>query len=153
MKKLVNGVEVDLTPEEIAELEASRTINLAELKKAMQKQVDAQVDAIMRDCIGERATEYQRAENQARAYKAAGYSGTVPTTVRVWAETKSWTNQQAADDIIAQADAWIAAQDAIRENRLKTKEAYRVATSDAQLATAQAAWSAFVISMRNALGV
>lgn len=153
MKKLVNGIEIDLTPEEIAEVEASRIVNLAELKKAMQRQVDAQVDSIMRDCIGERATEYQRAESQARAYKAAGYSGSVPTTVRVWAETKSWTNQQAADDIIAQADSWIAAQDVIRENRLKTKEAYRVATSNAQLNAAQLAWNGFVVSIRNALGV
>lgn len=153
MKKLVNGIEIDMTPAEVAEFEASRAVDLAEVKKTMQKQVDAQVDAIMRDCIGERATEYQRAESQARAYKAAGYSGSVPTTVRVWAETKSWSNQQAADDIIAQADSWIAAQDVIRENRLKTKEAYRVATSNAQLNAAQAAWSGFVISIRNALGV
>ncbi|CAB4163229.1 hypothetical protein UFOVP814_12 [uncultured Caudovirales phage] len=122
-------------------------------KTNLIKQVDAQVDAIMRDCIGERATEYQRAETQARAYKAAGYTGTAPTTVRVWAETKAWTNRQAADDIIAQADAWVTAQDAIRENRLKTKEALRVAANDAQLAAAQTAWGGFVSYIRNALGV
>lgn len=153
MKKLVNGIEYEMTPDEAIAFEASRAVDFNQLKQSYLKRVDTDVDAIMRDCIGERATEYQRAESQARAYKAASYSGTVPTTVRVWAETKLWTNQQAADDIIAQADAWIGAQDAIRENRLKTKEAYRISTTEAQLNSVKASWGGFVSYIRNALGV
>jgi hypothetical protein len=85
--------------------------------------------------------EYVRAEAQARAFKAAGYpADNVPSSVESWAEAKhrdNWTAQQAADDIIATADAWYGLLDAIRKLRLCAKEDVRHAiTNEEALARA-----------------
>jgi hypothetical protein len=117
------------------------------------KELDQNVDQLIKDCIGEKATEYQRAETQARAYKASGYSGDAQRSVKVWAEIKGWTQVEGADDIIRQADAWIAAQETIREKRLYAKEAYRVSTTVVNLNTARSTWLAFLAYIRSVLGL
>lgn len=80
---------------------------------------DAQRLRIVGDAC--RAFEYQAAEQGAQAYKAAGYAGTVPGVVSSWATARGWTNQQAADDILAAATAFRAALEGIRAIRLKAK--------------------------------
>lgn len=82
--------------------------------------------------------EYKRAEEAARSFAAAGYpESDVPSAVSSWASAKSWTAQQAADDIIATADYWYGAIDQIREIRLAGKAAVQAATSEQREATAQ----------------
>ena len=57
---------------------------------------------------GQEAT-YMLKERQAREYAAAGYpAASVPPLVQVEADAFGITPQQAADEIIAKADAWIA---------------------------------------------
>lgn len=123
----------------------------AETKAANVKKVDADVDAIYASAIGNRATEYSEAESQAIVYKTAGYIGTVPAYVTSWLSnnTKGLTTaQQAADDIIAQANAWRGAASAIRSNRLLAKKNL---TND--VPTAMASWNGFVTAIRSALGI
>ena len=56
---------------------------------------------------GQEAT-YMLKERQARDYAAAGYpAASVPSLVQAEADAFGITPQQAADEIIAQADAWI----------------------------------------------
>jgi hypothetical protein len=78
--------------------------------------------------------EYRRAEQQARAFKAAGYPpADVPSCVASWAKARyrdGWTDQQAADDIIATADRWYGILDVIRDLRLRAKEDVRYASSN-----------------------
>ena len=82
--------------------------------------------------------EYKRAEEAARGFKTAGYPASdVPSAVSSWASAKGWTDQQAADDIIATADYWYGAIDQIREIRLAGKAAVQAATADQREATAQ----------------
>jgi hypothetical protein len=125
---------------------------LADVRAAAIAAIDADVDAIYRAVIGDRAAEYIEAEAQAQAYAAAGYEGAVPPMVASWATAKSWTAQQAADDIIATAIAWRGAQEVMRAQRLLRKEQMRVA-ADAALATAQAAWAGFRGAIRAQLGL
>lgn len=84
-------------------------------------------------------TEYQRAEAQARAFKAAGYPDEdVPSCVASWAKAKrrdGWTARVAADDIIATADRWYGVLDAIRELRLCAKEDVRHGANNADVTT------------------
>jgi hypothetical protein len=96
--------------------------------------VDAIADRIRLRVVGDpvRIKEYETAEAEASEYKAAGYPTDAPPTVKSWAEAKSWTNQQAADDILAAADRWHGAMYYIRDARLKAKEAIRNATTSAQ---------------------
>lgn len=136
-----------------AQLEAALLAELTAAKKLIIRNVDLAVDRIMKDCVGERTTEYQRAEAQARAYKAGGYVGAAEKSVHDWGVIKGWTDAQAADDIIAQADAWINAQEVIRQNRLESKEDMRLATTIAELNSAQTAWQGFETYIRNALGI
>lgn len=126
---------------------------LAERISSAILKIDADTDALIRDVIGERGNEYKLADEQARSFKAAGYTGTVPASVKSWADAKGWTATQAADDIIAVADAWLSAQASIRSNRLARKEEARKATTAAGVDAALAAWATFVAQIRAALGV
>lgn len=114
------------------------------------KQIDVDTDAIYAAVQGNRVSEYEQAEIDANAYKAAGYAGTVPGSVASWATAKGQTTTWAADDILATAAAWRGAISAIRANRLLRKEQTRVATD---LAPVAAGWAAFVVAIRAALGV
>jgi hypothetical protein len=136
--------------EQLAQVVAA---NLAARKAQLVNKVDDDVDAILKRCVGERTSEYQRAENQARAYKAGGYIGNASKLVHDWAVIKGQTDAWAANNIIAQADTWIGAQDVIREHRLRAKESYRSATTEEQLNTTLATWGTFSNYIRGQLGI
>lgn len=97
------------------------------------KQIDDKADAARLQIAGDplRVVEYQRAETEAKAFAAAGYTGTVPPTVTSWAKAKGWTAQAAADDILRASAAWNAALYAFRDIRLKGKEAVKAAIDPA----------------------
>lgn len=123
----------------------------ANIKAANAKKVDADADAIYAGAIGNRATEYGEAEAQATAFKAAGYTGTVPAFVANWlsSNTKGFTTaSQATDDILAQAAAWRGAAAAIRGNRLLAKK-----NLINDVPTAMAQWDGFVTTIRGQLGL
>lgn len=116
-------------------------------------QIDADTDIIYGTMLGNREQEYTLAETDASAYKAAGYSGTVPASVQCWATAKAWTARQAADDILATAAAWRSAQASIRAQRLTSKEAVRAAVDAAGVNTAMTTWAVFVATIRGQLGI
>lgn len=80
-----------------------------------------------------RMKEYETAEEQARTFKAASYTGAVPQYVKSWQDAKGWTAQQACDDIIAASDRWQGALAMLRDSRLKTKEAIKRCTTKADV--------------------
>lgn len=146
---LVNGTVV----QDAATPAASQAAALSASKAALLIKIDADVDAIYRAAIGERGPEYDLAESQATAFKAAGYAGAVPSSVQAWATAKGWTAQQAADDILAMASQLNSARDAIRAARLLRKEQARTATTAVVLDTVRAQWTGFVAAIRAALGI
>ncbi|AXE35162.1 hypothetical protein [Chromobacterium phragmitis] len=74
-----------------------------------------------------RVLEYQQAEAEAQAYKNTGALGEPPAMVKSLADAKEWSGPQAADHILQEATAWRQALAAIRELRIKSKEAIRQA--------------------------
>lgn len=126
--------------------------SVAMVVKTVTQQIDMEVDAIYAFAVGNRTTEYQKAEAQARAYRAAGYGGETPNAVASWAKATGKSTQWAADDIIATADAWHTAEDTIRDVRLACKEAARNSKTEIELAAVRSQWSAFVTRMRAQLG-
>jgi hypothetical protein len=132
---------------------ATAAANLSDAKTALLRKIDADVDAIYSDVIGQRGMEYADAEQAALAYQAAGYEGAVPDDVQCWAAVKNWTAKQAADDILVQAAAWRGAKSAMRAQRLARKEDVRNATTAGQVDAARSAWSGFVSIIRGQLGV
>jgi len=105
----------------------------AELIADIDKQADALRLAIVGDPL--RVEEYRVAREEAAAFIAAGYTGTVPNSVQSWASAKGWTAKQAADDIATTAQQWSNALYAIRSIRLTGKELIRGAGSDAAAAS------------------
>ena len=103
------------------------------LKNQLCQQIDAVADQVRRELAGDplRVAEYDRAAQEAGAYQAAGYSGEVPASVLSWAQAKAWSPQAAAEDILRAARQWEAALYGLRDQRLKTKEAIRSATDEA----------------------
>lgn len=116
-------------------------------------QVDLDVDKIYQDAVGNRVTEYQLARDQALAYQAAGYAGTVPVTVQHWADLNGQTTHWATDNILAQATAWAGAQMAIRDHRLTAKSQAKASVDQAALDTVLAGWAGFVTYIRGALQI
>lgn len=115
-------------------------------KDDMIRMIDAEADIIRTRVVGDpvRAFEYQWTEREAVSYRDAGYAGTVPVSVAIWAQAKGWTPQQATDDILLAAENFRGAMAALRSARLNAKEAIRAAEDDAAANVAfQAAMSTF----------
>jgi hypothetical protein len=142
-----------LSEEDLAEVQPADAPSFAASIAAAVRQIDADTDAIYGACIGNRATEYKLAEEQAQAFKDAGYMGTAPASVASWAAAKGWMDAQAAIDILDTASQWLDAQAAIRATRLACKEQARAAQDHAGVEAALAAWAGFVAAMRAALGL
>lgn len=116
------------------------TVPLADVVARAIDQIDSSADAARMAVIAKQTNtpEYQRAEAQARAFKAAGYpAGDVPRNVAGWVAAKwrdEMTAQQAADDIIVTADRWYELLDDIRDMRLAAKEDVRHAADAVEVA-------------------
>lgn len=102
-------------------------------KEEMIAVIDNEADVTRAMVVGDpvRAFEYQWAEQQALAFKQAGYAGTTPPAVASWSTAKGWSNQQAADDILSAAQLWRQALIGLRQARLSGKEGVRQAADDA----------------------
>lgn len=125
---------------------------VAQASLAVLRRIDADADAIYRDAMGARQSEYTEAELQAQAFKDAGYTGEAGPMVAAWALATGNTEQWAADDILGQAAQWRQAQAAIRTQRLVHKQMVRSATTQAALDSALASWNTFVTALRAELG-
>ena len=131
------------TPDQLIERTATHRANLI-------KQIDLDTDALYEAVLGNRAQEYVLAEAEANSYKQAGYSGAIPPSVASWANAKSWTSVQAANNILSTAIGQRTAQANIRAMRLSCKEAARTATD---LTAVSNQWNSFLITISKALGV
>lgn len=136
-----------------ADIAAAPEPELADYQRAARLRIDADVDAVFADVVGNRATEYQIAKDDAIALKNAGYSGAIPASVLCWATVKGWTAQQAADDILATATNWLNAQQSMRANRLARKQEVTTATDLAGVDAALSAWATYIAGIRSQLGV
>lgn len=115
------------------------------------------VDHVTRAAIGDRVEEYRQAEEEARAYRLAGYTGEVSLDISAYAEHNSTgakqTNRWAADGIIARADAFRQAQTTMRAGRFEYQAKMRDARDAAGLDKVLEAWNAFIAGVRQALGL
>jgi len=115
------------------------------------------IDAVVIAAVGARTEEYKDAEAAARAYRAAGYEGEVDVDVSSFAlhnpTGEEQSNQWAADQIIARADAFASARKVMRSTRFASQAAMRAAATPAELATAVDAWLAFIAEIRTSLGL
>jgi hypothetical protein len=115
------------------------------------------VDAVTKDAVGARTEEYREAEEAARTFATAGYQGDVALSVSSYAQynptRQAQTNQWAADQIIAKADAYREAQVQMRARRFECQTGMRASTTREQLAAAVANWRNFIAGIRSALGL
>lgn len=119
---------------------------IAARSQALRSGLVAQIDEAVAAIYGRFtrfAIEYQEREQQAQAYKDAGYTGTVPPRVAEFATPAAMTAQAATDLIVSQAANLRTAQAALSALRMRKYEVLR-AESDAQ---AQAAADAILQSI------
>lgn len=136
---------------DFAALAGAGQTSLADRQASAIAKTYADVDDVYALAIGNRAEEYKQAETDARAYAAAGYTGTPTAYVSGWAAAKGLTNQHSADAIIARADALTAAKLSLRNQRFTSQAAMTTATAHAELDTAIAAWDSYVAVTKVAL--
>lgn len=131
--------ESDLLPGETFATEPPEP-TLFEVRLTLCMQIDAAADGAYIAIGGPspgRLAEYKQAKADADAFKAAGYTGSVPDTIACWAEAKAWTAEQACDDILTTAASWEMALSVIRRQRLIGKANVN-ASADADAAQAAA---------------
>lgn len=89
--------------------------------------IDAAADTGRTKITGDaaRLKEYEIAAQEATDFRQAGYQGYIPASVASWAEAKGWTAQQAAESILEASRRFYEALYAVRDLRLKTKEAIK----------------------------
>lgn len=133
--------------------QAAVTNAIKKLSDEFIAQVDKEVDFIIKAVIGERATEYLRAEIEAKAFQDANYTGPVPSSVNADVVAKGLTPQQATIDILAAATKWRTVQSDIRLNRLTAKTNAAAATTKAQLDAVKSTWYQFVYNIKSQLGL
>lgn len=126
---------------------------LVKSKNTFVTRIDSDVDAIYQAVVGNRSDEYTQAYNDASAYKAAGYTGIAGTSITSWATAKSWTNTQAADDILLAAARLAGLRDIIRAQRLSKKELAKAAVDQAALDGVIAQWNAALAAIKASAGL
>jgi len=89
---------------------------------------DVQRAKIVTDPV--RAFEYQVAEREARLFSDNQYIGEVPLTVKSWADANSWSAEDAARDILQEANSFNHALYFIRDQRLVSKSKVRSALTE-----------------------
>lgn len=117
-----------------------RAKNMTALCAQLGAAIDGAADMARQLVVGDalRAVEYQNAAAEARAFKDAGYpADAVPQMVSAWA-IAGRTPQQAADEIITEADLYTEGLAQIRTARLAAKEQVRVLLLEHQVEQAQA---------------
>ncbi|MDP2747959.1 phage tail protein [Pseudomonas sp.] len=125
-------------------LEAGNTVAPADTGEAVTAQmlcmqIDAAADSARSKVAGDplRAVEYDRAAEQAQAFKDANYpAGAVPRMVSAWA-IGGRTPKQAADNILIEAAQYNEALYLLRETRLQAKELVRQAMQAGNVEQAQ----------------
>lgn len=116
--------------------------------------IDLDVDRIYAQVVGLRGPEYEMAEDEARLFLADTNITPVPQSVVDWATIKGWTNQEAAQNIVDQAESWRnLSLHVIRPARLQFKEQLRAASTVAAMKAIEATWAANVSAWRTALGI
>ncbi|MCE0875961.1 hypothetical protein [Pseudomonas monteilii] len=99
-----------------------------------QQQIEQAADQARAAVLGDplRAIENQLAEEEAKAFKQAGYDGEVPQTVQAIVAAQGVEPMEAAEAILQEAQAWHAAVCSIRAARLKGRVEVLKATTHAQ---------------------
>lgn len=130
-------------------LEWYETATIEQIQARAIAAIDREADASRLMVVGDaaRIKEYERAEQQAVAFRDAGFAGEAPSCVACWATAKQWTAQQAAEDILAAAARWLDALDAIRALRLQAKEDVRRAVEASAIETIRTDFSATLKTM------
>lgn len=111
---------------------APKPPTLEQIKASLCASIDAARDSAYADIGGNNAgriQEYAMARDDAVAYRGAAYTGEVPVGVSSWV-TPERTARQAADGIIATADAWTAFVGAVRTYTLQGKYAVEAAVDE-----------------------
>lgn len=144
MKRVVNGMQVDLTQAEIearnAEESAWASGSIERTRQAALREIDAKAGAVRGRYItvapGQEATYLLKA-SAAEAYTAAGYAGSIPALVQAEATVTNRTAAQAAAAILAERDAWVGKAAQIEQARRAGKIAVAAASTVEDLAAAR----------------
>ena len=110
---------------------------------------ESDTDSLIKEIVGERAFEYQLAETEAIAFKAAGYpDNDVPASVSSDAIANNYSNTIACDLILTMATNWRGVQTALRANRLMSKAQVKNAITEEELQTTESNWNFFLEGIR-----
>lgn len=129
--------------------EFRETLSISEVVIRSLKKIDHVADITRTSVVGDpvRVKEYERAEQQAKAFQNAGFEGPVPSSVGSWATAKGWTPQLAAEDILSASLRWYTALDGIRALRLIAKESVRNALTISEINNTTTNFSTTLLSI------
>lgn len=135
------------------QLEAVDLHPIAEVRSELMLKIDADIDEIYKQVVGNRLSEYQQAAAEAQAFKDVNYIGLAGSCVTAWATIKMNTPKWAADEILTAAATLRSAQSQMRFARLNHKENARKANNKAQIESVNTSWEATLSAIKAALGI
>ena len=107
-------------------------------------------DNLIRSVVGERANEYLVAEEEAIAFKDAGYPNLeVPSSVSSDAIANGYSNTVACDAILVMATNWRTMQASLRSNRLMSKAQVKAVTLVSEIDPIKATWNEFLVILKS----
>lgn len=116
--------------------------------------VKAEAGAITQQVLSGLDSEYELAEKEAAAYRAAGYPAeSIPESVRSEMDARGVTSTVACDAILTAANGWRNAQASLRRNRLAVQAAAAASVDATGLDVIKENWATFMASLRSSLGV
>lgn len=95
--------------------------------------------------------EYRVAYDEAVAFKAAGYTGTVPMSIQTWMDVTGNTAQWVTDDIITTRNQYVGFLNDVRDLRLKSKAAVDGASTPDELQTTMQTFNTKLIVLRESV--
>jgi len=142
-----NGVWGVLNQARYDEILASE---LAEEKTKAVLKFESDTDNLIRSVVGERANEYLVAEEEAIAFKDAGYPNLeVPSSVSSDAIANGYSNTVACDAILVMATNWRTMQASLRSNRLMSKAQVKAVTLVSEIDPIKATWNEFLVILKS----
>jgi len=161
----VSTGELKIIPFTGAELDAWTAANaiaqaavFPNAKAAFILQVKSEAGTLTQQVLQGLGSEYELAEEEATAFKVAGYPATIPLSVADEVASKAAkgitiTATVACNNILAAATGWRNAQAALRRNRLTVTSAASVVVDADALDAIKASWSEFITALRTTLGI
>tara|TARA_R110000868_G_scaffold120421_4_gene319558 strand:- start:4025 stop:4657 length:633 start_codon:yes stop_codon:yes gene_type:complete len=113
-------------------------------KQVLINKLEKDTDAFIKIVVGERSSEYEIAEKEAKEFKASDYLADIPLSISSDMLARNTTMQESCDLILLMSNNWRLLQQDLRAKRLLLKEKAKNCTTEDNLNIIRDEWNNFI---------